>query len=73
MNKMLSGVFFKTKMGQDYGLYTVTTMATLRQYRNLLPAEVRFLVVGCLPALLTELRVSKVEARDLTISMYFNY
>lgn len=70
MNKLLSGTFFKTKLGREYGLYSVTTMATFRQYKTLLPAEVRYLVVGCLPTLMVELCVSKVEPREVTLSKY---
>lgn len=67
-NKMLSGEFFKTRFTHKFVIYSMSTMSTLKQYTSLLPAETEFLVLGCLASLVLEVKPSKVENRDVSIS-----
>ncbi len=69
--KILSGEFFKVRLGQPFSVYPVSTMSTFRQYQDLLPEDARCLVVGCLPALLAELKPTKLENREVTLSECF--
>ena len=48
-------------------------MSTLNDYRILMPGEVQYLVVGCLPALLSSLMAKPGEPRELSISKLFSF
>lgn len=67
-NKMFSGEFFKTCFTRPFAVYSVSSMSTLKQYSSLMPAEVEFLVLGGLASFILEVKPSKVESRDVSIS-----
>ncbi len=66
--KMLTGEFFRVKLGRAFTTQPVSTMSTFKQCPALLPEDTCYLVVGCLPALLAEMRPSKSEKREVTLS-----
>lgn len=68
--KMVSGEFFKTKFGYPFNLSPVSSLSTFKNSNLLLPEDVRYLILGCLPAMLVELKLSKVEVREVSLSKY---
>ncbi len=70
LTKMVSSPFFKSRIHMDYAAYQVSSMTSLQQYDMLLPAGVKYLLVGCLGPLLIELRHAQGENREVSISKY---
>ena len=59
---------FATSFSDLYESYTSTSLASLASYKLTLPDDVEYVVVGCLSFLLADVKVSKVERREITIS-----
>ena len=58
---------FRIVLNSDFVFYPASTMSSLAQYRTLLPAGTRYLVVGCLSPLL----VDQTLTADMELSMYY--
>lgn len=58
--KMLSGEFSKTRFTFPFDLQPILSLNTLKQYSSMKREDVEYLVLGCLPSLLVELKISKV-------------
>lgn len=67
-SKMLSSPHFKTKFVLAHSFYQVSSLATLGNYKQLLPADVKYVVLGCLQPVLLTLKIVKGEKRDATLS-----
>lgn len=65
---MVGSESFRRRFTLSFSVNQVSSMSTLNDYKVLLPGEAQILVVGCLPALLSNLTSSLGEHRELTLS-----
>ena len=63
---------FRSLLPHEFHVYPATTLATLASYRGTLAPGVDTLVVGCLSEIMAGVKVSKVEARGITVSKCLN-
>ncbi len=66
-SKMLSTSSFKSKLVLAHSFYQVSSLSTLQSYTQLLPADVKYVVLGCLQPILMTLNNVKGEKREVTI------
>ena len=62
---------FRSLLSQEFHAFPATSLATLASYKSSIGPSVELLVIGCLSEILAGVKVSKVEARAITISKYF--
>lgn len=68
--KMLSSPHFKSQFELAHSMYQVSSLATLSNYKHLMPGDAKYILVGSLQPMLLTLKTAKNERREVTISKY---